>query len=171
MDAEDRMKKYTVLVALFVNVFISSSVLACKLGPDSSFNWSDERLVSSTPLILWVKVKSITPLEKSYDASQSDVRANYLFEIKKVIKGKFAKTTFKSDKFDVPHGAYKDQTLSHQNASYAGRSSYGTDCMLHESGHIGKSYLLFVDAFHPKFFEEVKTENDPWFKEVTSKIK
>ena len=155
------------LVIIMLLMSICRFSYACTLQKNSTFFWNDQALIDGTSNILWVKVVKIEPLKKL--DTEYKAKAKYTFSVLKVLKGNFDKKNFTSENFSSPPEKVSRLKSPHRDG-FKGRSFYAPDCELYEYGELNKNYLLFVDAFHPKFFEEVPSENDDWFKKVYSLI-
>lgn len=160
------MKKFLFVVGLAL--IHSAPTFACKLSSNSSFFLSDERLVYNTPLILWVKVVKIEPIDRISEGYQNYSR--YSFEVLAVVKGAFKEKYLVRQDLVAPPDKLNSNSNRH-TGDFKGRSYYAPDCKIYEYGEIGKSYLFFVDAFHPKFFEQVDSRDDSWFEKVRKILK
>lgn len=160
-----RIIQFTVFFVLICSV---SPSFACKLVKTSSFYWNDETLVQKTPLILLVKLIQAEPIKDEINAYRPLFK--YTFEVLEVVKGKYSKKQLIVQKdFIAPRS--ENNATTHSIEDFNGRSYYGKDCRLYESGELNRSYLYFFDTYHPKFFEKVDSKNDKWFKKVRELIK
>jgi len=52
-----------------------------------------------------------------------------------------------------------------------GKAIHGPDCRLRTAFTVGKRYLVFLGAFHPKGYELVADADDAWLKKVRGLVR
>jgi hypothetical protein len=140
----------------FVSVFPFFDTEACKLSPVSTWFWTPEELTEHTETVfvgktLRSKAHSAVPYFRDYE-----------FEVVEVLKGvinekKIWLQRFAPESFIAPSTQEK------------GRAAYAKDCKILTSFRPGNFYLIFLNAFHPKGYEQLANreyQSSPWYADV-----
>jgi hypothetical protein len=150
-------------VVLFFLAFINNSSWACKLTSSSEWNFSDSDLIKKTKIVLLVKA-----LRKDASTKQIEEKGyrffDYDFAVEKVVKGSFNGNIY----------SFKDvkewDVVQSDTANSSGRAQYGKDCRLLVNFDVGKQYLIFINAFNARGYQEVSGPSDIWLEKVKSTI-
>jgi hypothetical protein len=142
------MNRLALAAAFSLISLTSPAALACRLSPDSEWNWPKEKLVQNTKQIAIAKLKQ----ETETDLPNHGKQATFVFEVQKMLKG--------------PKDLKKISVTARRSAPGPMRITRGTDCELEANFEHGKSYLIFVASAHMDGYQEVSGPNDPWVKEA-----
>lgn len=131
----------------------------CELPDSSSWNWTTKRLIDSTDRIVLARVVSVV------DDPKDELRADYELETLEVLKGKTSAK--KGSRFWIKNqmwpGYTKAEPKAFRDGPKPGRAMHDKDCKLTLGFLPGKTYLVFVDSFHPKGYELIENPaSDEW---------
>lgn len=155
---------------LTLHLFSACALFACQVTPASQ-TVPKEELVARTKTIVLAKAVAAEALEGG--------RVKYTFKAERRIKGAAA------DEFTIEGAAYepkydgnhfKDHQEEHFWSTPRGRCVHDTDCRIHPSFEVGRSYLIFLEMpYHQKSFEQAEKVSgeatDKWLAWVMERCK
>ena len=151
-----RLTTQLIMIAVVAMCLLPSRSFACDLVSTSSWFWTEAELVMKTPLIFVGQVVAVRP------GTGDTFRADYEVEIVEPIKGAAPSRRVWLEQFAPPAAVALEQPQPR------GRAIHGPDCKLWTAFTVGKRYLVFFGAFHPKGYELVADADDAWLKTVRS---
>ena len=156
--------------ALIVLLVILPSIsLACTVPPRYLLLTNSELVRNSTSIVL-AKAVERGNSENEY------IPPEFTFSVEKTIKGKSTKTIklngFEANKMGGNPSDFQGHLMPEFWAFDAGNSIQPGDCSAYGLFELGKSYLLILTKeSHPRAYEEIKSEDDLWFKTVQVLVK
>lgn len=144
------------------------TTVACEFGPDSSWSWSEEMLISRASYIFRATVVSSSTNPES-------ANTDYKFKVAEIVKTPVGIDLDFSQDLVLPDMA--DPRFEWESDRSRGRATHKKDCSIWTNFKVNSEYLLFLELkkgragyaimSHPKSVEELpgSTEN-PWYKKV-----
>lgn len=122
------------VIVIFI-VLYSSISIACKLGPNSQWNLSEDKLAKATKVIVVARLEEIL-------AGRDAAHSNLKFRVLKVKKGKY------KEKFVTIKDAGKTESEN---------LTYGKECNFEFNYKLSQDYLIYVDTMNPRSIHPVES--------------
>jgi hypothetical protein len=124
------------IIILCITLFSSIS-FACKLGPNSQWNYSEAELAKATKNIV---VARLEDAKEGSDSNHMDLR----FRILKVKKGKY------KEKYITIKGVQKTESNN---------ITYGKECNFEFNYKVSQDYLIYIDTLNPHSIQLLKPKD------------
>ena len=136
-------------------MFLSSRAAhACSLSSESSWYWSDDRLIEETRFIFLGKVRGA-----KISQGNSGYEYDYDFEVLEILKEAGSSVHRQGNQVTLKNFA---PPSFHASWEKRGRAMHTKSCGILASFAVGEKYLIFFDSFHPKGYEQVDEMSENW---------